>query len=156
LSIGLYRSSIATNGAAGDLRVTDLQVEEGPVATIYERKTFQTELANCQRYYWRITDSVGSNAPIGSGMIISATQAYAVIPLPVTFRSVPTVNNVSAPGSFIIANSANFAASAISMTNATVNMARLLLTIAGATANTPGELRFNSVAGAWIEFSAEL
>jgi hypothetical protein len=42
------------------------------------------------------------------------------------------------------------------MTNATVNMARLLLTIAGATANTPGELRFNSVAGAWIEFSAEL
>lgn len=35
------------------LRVTDVKLQRGLVATTYKRQTFQRQLAECQRYYWQ-------------------------------------------------------------------------------------------------------
>ena len=64
---------------------TDLQVEEGTVATPYETKPHSTELQLCQRYYQDI--------PANSGVYVPMNGSYARINVlfPTTMRTTPSV-----------------------------------------------------------------
>jgi hypothetical protein len=70
-----------------NLRIKDVQIEAGSIATPFERRPFGTELALCQRYF---------QAPVGvvygSGYSTAAAQltAYATRALKVTMRAAPT------------------------------------------------------------------
>jgi hypothetical protein len=61
---------------ADDLLITDVQLESGAIATPFERKTFQEQFADCQRYYQqyrepRLRGVIGSTgAPFRMGMVI--------------------------------------------------------------------------------------
>ena len=79
-------SVVGTNGATW--QVTGVQHEAGSVATPFERRPYGTELALCQRYYYRIT-SAGDNC-FGSGWAGSGTGAVVMIPFPVTMRARPS------------------------------------------------------------------
>lgn len=80
----------ASNGA---LQLNDVQLESGAVATPFERKTFQEQLADCQRYYVRYE---GADNTFG---LIGYVPSGAIIQSPIThmtrLRTVPTVGTVS-------------------------------------------------------------
>jgi len=79
-------SVLATNGAT--FYITGVQLEKGSTATSFDMRPYGTELALCQRYYYRIK-STGDNC-FGSGWAGSGTQGIVMIPYPVTMRTKPT------------------------------------------------------------------
>jgi hypothetical protein len=72
--------------------ITGIQLELGSVATSFSRNasTYQTELAACQRYYYRVTagTSYGAVSLIGSAQ--STTTANFQMPLKASMRIAPT------------------------------------------------------------------
>jgi hypothetical protein len=74
-------SVVGTSGATW--YVTGVQLEQNTTATPFERRLYNQELANCQRYY-----QIGSNA---LGRWNSATTAEIVVALPVLMRANPSV-----------------------------------------------------------------
>jgi hypothetical protein len=80
-------SVVGTNGAT--FYITGVQLEAGSVATPFERRPFGTELALCQRYYWRTTAAAaGPNLGLGYGA--ASSIVVAVFPCPVPMRAAPT------------------------------------------------------------------
>jgi hypothetical protein len=81
-----------------------VQLELGPNATGYEYNTYQTQLANCQRYF--ITTTSGT-------FIFVTAGGYQSAQFPVTMRSAPTVSITSGLGvtSSIFATTHGFRAS---------------------------------------------
>ena len=66
-----------------------VQVERGSVATPFEQRPQQTELALCQRYYYRFIDGTGQ--PIGLGVYTFTTLVAFYIIFPVTMRIAPVL-----------------------------------------------------------------
>jgi hypothetical protein len=80
-------SVVGTNGAT--FYITGVQLEIGTTATPFERRLYNQELANCQRYY-----QIAIYAPLAGRS--SGTSAIAVtLPLAVPLRSSPTVSDGS-------------------------------------------------------------
>jgi hypothetical protein len=101
-------------------QVTGVQLEKGSTATSFDYRPYGTELALCQRYFYRRTSLV-------AGGVISVLQAYSttaafgnIANLPVTMRATPTAS-VSAVGDFNLAtsNSSNAAFTAINLDSTT-------------------------------------
>ena len=73
--------------AAGTIQFANFQLEEGTVATPFEKRQYATELAMCQRYYWQLS---AANAPY-SVEGIGDTACMFPIWFPVTMRAAPSV-----------------------------------------------------------------
>jgi len=85
-------SVVGTNGATW--YVTGVQLEQNTSATPFERRLYGQELANCQRYYWRISGIATGNGypPIGSGVNLSSTSSRLYIKNPVSMRASATTS----------------------------------------------------------------
>jgi hypothetical protein len=82
-------SVVGTNGAT--FYITGVQLEIGTSATPFERRLYNQELANCQRYYWKNIVTV-ANAGFGLvGAFSSTTTLYCSIQYPVPMRTAPTI-----------------------------------------------------------------
>jgi hypothetical protein len=85
---------IATNGAT--LYITGVQLEDGAVATPFERRMYPQELAMCQRYYAKTynTETTPGTATT-TGYIITTTNAsgwaYVTWNFAVAMRASPTI-----------------------------------------------------------------
>lgn len=145
----------ATSGAT--LYLTGVQVEVGTVATPFERRLYGQELALCQRYLPAFKSS-GAVSMAGNGMIVSATQATVLYNFLVTPRVAPTGVTVSSASHFTVNSptAGGVVASAISMTDASERVGRLLMTIAGATTGQACELYANTTAGQILFTGCEL
>lgn len=67
------------------------QLEKGSTATSFDYRPYGTELALCQRYYWRLSaNSNGTNIAIGSSA--NSTVASFAVKTPVTMRATPTMS----------------------------------------------------------------
>jgi hypothetical protein len=76
---------------SGDgFEITGVQLEEGSVATPFDRRPIGLELALCQRYYFR-----GGNA--WAGIFNSPTTARYSGAYPIPMRATPTVLAIAAP-----------------------------------------------------------
>jgi hypothetical protein len=83
----------ASNGA---LQLSDVQLESGAIATPFERKTFQEQLSDCQRYYENSAypSDIVPTAATGAGAYIPASTANilcAETQFKTTKRAAPTV-----------------------------------------------------------------
>jgi hypothetical protein len=80
-------SVVSTNGAT--FYITGVQLEIGSSATPFERRLYNQELANCQRYYERgFTGTLGT---VGS----ATTDGQLLIRFKVTKRAAPTLSVIS-------------------------------------------------------------
>jgi hypothetical protein len=94
-------SVVGTNGAT--FYITGVQLEQNTSATPFERRLFNAELANCQRYY---TQSWGSGAfsAVGNaanGTASNGSNAVVAATFQVSMRAAPTVtlyDNTGASG----------------------------------------------------------
>lgn len=88
---------------SGTWTIDNVQLEAGSSATAFERRPIGTELALCQRYYWKTFDqsvAPAQNTGSGNGSIQTFGPATNVsftagVILPVTMRSAPTVTTFS-------------------------------------------------------------
>jgi len=71
-------------------QVTGVQLEVGSTATSFDYRPYGTELALCQRYYWKTLGA--GNESIGiAGYGVASNAFWAQFTLPVTMRASPTV-----------------------------------------------------------------
>jgi hypothetical protein len=79
---------------SGTFDIAQVQVEAGSVATPFERRPYGTELALCQRYYYKI-EGPGDVTPFGHGFATSTTSARSTIPFMAPMRVAPTALEVT-------------------------------------------------------------
>jgi hypothetical protein len=79
-------SVVGTNGAT--FYITGVQLEVGSAATPYERQIYSDQLAQCQRYYYRVTGS--NNAIFAFGQVANSTTIVGLTPFLVAMRTAPT------------------------------------------------------------------
>jgi len=92
-------SVVGTNGAT--FYITGVQLEVGSTATPFERRLYNQELANCQRYYYRVF--TGASKWFGSaGYFYSSTQFNMPILFPVSMRAAPSLDVASGSNIFDI------------------------------------------------------
>jgi hypothetical protein len=90
---------LATATAA--FNITDVQLEVGPVATPFEFRPIEIELALCQRYYQQSPSAGAADRILFSGDVTNANPYSAFTRFPVQMRTAPTtivLTNNSASG----------------------------------------------------------
>ena len=145
-------SVVGTNGAT--FYITGVQLEKGSTATSFDYRPYGTELALCQRYFWK-SPSNANSAGLGFALATgAATFQRAQIPLPVSMRAVPTI----AFNGLNVFNSATGVVSATAGTSySTVDMISVDGSSSGTTSPSGGSLLvFLSDANAFASASAEL
>jgi hypothetical protein len=145
-------SVVGTNGAT--FYITGVQLEKGSTATSFDYRPYGTELALCQRYYWR---QGGSNAYqyFGLGFAYNTTNATFTINNPVPMRATPSSLDYSTIGvndgatlTAVTSVSADLLSPIINQINATV--------ASGLTQFRPMRILANNSTSAYLGFNAEL
>jgi hypothetical protein len=149
-------SVVGTNGATW--YVTGVQLEAGSVATPFERRPYGTELALCQRYYYK-QQATGTLSYFGNGIVSTTTEAQGLTPFPVEMRTKPTALEQSGTAAhYLVQHQATGTSCSAVPTFQTADIwnARTTFTVAsGLTAGNACFLRSNN-ASAYLAWSAEL
>lgn len=146
-------SVVGTNGAT--FYLTGVQLEKGATATPFENRLYGTELALCQRYYYK--HSSGASVVIGTLSCYSTTRIDCVVKFPVTMRSSPTFEAASGTNFFQgYAGSYSQQFSTILLNSAQPNAAILYnAAVSGYTAGAAGWVE-NVNSSAYTAFNSEL
>jgi hypothetical protein len=148
--------SDVTDTTAGDfLHITNAQLEIGTSATPFERRLYNQELANCQRYYQRLGTGTVSDIVIGSGISRSSTLAAIYVKHNIPMRAAPTVTQ----SSLVITDAEvyNVTVTSISI-NASTSESRVVATCSGGgmTQFRPALLSQITSGTGYLDLSAEL
>ena len=164
LSIGfnVFGSASRTTLAANDyFQIAQVQLEVGSVNTSFTRASgnISTELAACQRYYYRLTPGATYNV-FGSGFSNSTTVFLATIPTPVTMRIAPTALEQSGTANqySVFQGSSGLTCSAVpALYHGNTNQQVVSLTVAsGLTIGQAGIARTDNNTTAYLGWTAEL
>ena len=138
--------------------ITGVQMEVGSVATPFEHRSFGEELALCQRYYTAIAEGNGYGSSIGIVAKYNASNAYAIVDLPVEMRATPSAFQEDATNYFSIiadSNSDTFDSITLTIPGAQRVEFRNTEAVSNITAGQAGFMRTNN-ASAYLAFGAEL
>ena len=147
-------------GVTQTIDIWGVQVEKGSVATPFEQRPIGTELALCQRYYYRSIAS-GNYTYFATGSAQNTSTIFATTSLPVSMRTSPAAIDIPALANFWVENGT---ASTTALTGVTIqaticNPNTLGLSITSSAAFTAGLFyRFlaNNTTNAYLGVSAEL
>jgi hypothetical protein len=131
--------------------ITGVQLEVGSVATPFERRPFGTELALCQRYYWKnIPGASGVSLAVGA---TTSAQMRVTVFYPTTMRSAPSflINDLYGDDEI----SSIYTVSGLASVSAGNQSALLRLTSSGMTSGRAMQV-FSNSAASFIAASAEL
>ena len=141
-------------------QIWGVQIEQGSTATAFQTATGNpaSELAACQRYYWRVTaDSANVYANFGNGVVTATTSAYIYVQNPVVMRFAPDLVD------FATLTFANYGLTLYTVTalaftsNRSGSLGSLMTaTASGMSAGQGGWLGSNNSATGYIGFGAEL
>jgi len=136
-------------------QMTGIKLELGTSATSFYFKSYQQDLRECQRYYWRPAFR-GAYSNYGIARAQSTTVANALINLPTPMRAIPTLAEFSTVG-LQLPGTSTTAATAVNISNPSENAAEVSVSVAsGLTAGTWYFLTNNNNAAGYIAISAEL
>jgi hypothetical protein len=138
-------------------QVTGVQLEKGSTATSFDYRPYGTELALCQRYYYRVSPDV--NAPFGAGFNVSTTQAYTNVSFPTVMRIIPTaVEQTGTASNYRVRHSGGGTAcsSVVSFVNGSPSNSFVIFTVASGLTTGQGSFGESNLAGAYLAWSAEL
>jgi hypothetical protein len=146
-----------TSTAGATWYITGVQLEEGTAASPFENRLIGTELALCQRYYYRRVINTGTATPvIGNGVTNSTTTSFIETYFGTEMRASPTANW---GGSLVVTDSIsyNLAVSSIANFFVTTTSARVSFNHAGTgTVARVASLSVLSGDSAFVDFSSEL
>ena len=142
------------NTSGATFYITGIQLEKGTVATPFEYRPYGTELALCQRYYWKNSGSSGNGyVAFGAGGFISSTNFSAFVSYPVPMRATPTFSITSD----LYITVAGFPyVSAINQNFGGPNSARIEFTTDTSVAGYGGAIALQNTTASFIQASAEL
>jgi hypothetical protein len=149
-------TTVGTAGAADYFEITGVQIDVGSVALPFRTYggTIQGELAACQRYYYLLAS--GAGFLIANGIYISATQFSAVVPLPVTMRTAPTLSATSGTNYYSTYNGASDLLNSLTIFSPGTTVSGVYNSSeAAGTQFRPAYVETNNAA-AFVAFSAEL
>jgi hypothetical protein len=148
-------SVVGTAGAT--FYITGVQLEVGSSATGFEYRVYGTELANCQRYFWRKSGVASAVVTVGSGMAYNTTDIRCTLPNPVTMRSTPTLSFTGSNFEYEKTASSRGTLGSVDATARSVD-ASTLFSGSGTTATTAGQgaIWYITDSASYISISAEL
>jgi hypothetical protein len=146
-------SVVGTNAATW--YVTGVQLEQNTSATPFERRLYNAELDNCQRYYWQ-RNSESSYSGVAAGGMNGASQARFVLSYPVPMRSAATVSITNIGNMIVNQGASDLAPSSLTAyANSTTAMIDIFTTTSG-TLGRGATLIYNISSSSSIQASAEL
>ena len=153
LAIRTYYQPSGTAGANDYYEITGVQLEIAGSASAYSpnTSTYATELAACQRYYYRASAGSQAYARFGIARASSTTNLEFCLVLPTTMRVNPTAVEFS---TLTTTNAQNVSAAALN--SPSQNSASIDLTVGSATANQPYTIMANNSTSAYVAVTAEL
>jgi hypothetical protein len=149
-------SVVGTNGAT--FYITGVQLEKGSTATSFDYRPYGTELALCQRYYYK-QKATSVSAFFGVGTVETSTAALGICPFPVPLRTAPTsVEQTGTPSNYRVNHgSSNTVCSAVpTFDGAEIFSSRITFNVpSGLTTGQACILR-SADSAAYLAWSAEL
>ena len=146
---------VSTNGAT--LNITGVQLEKGTQATAFDYRPFGTELALCQRYFYRLS---GSGAFYGSGVCRSSTVLTSNVVFATTMRTAPsafTQTGTASDYGILTGSGATTTCSAVPfIDDSSQNSARVELTVSSGLTAGQAAMARSLTAASFFGFSAEL
>ena len=152
-SLLLFWIGMPTN-ATFTIDIWGVQVEKGSIATPFEQRPIGTELALCQRYYWRNTPGI-SFGVIGTGFADTTTLVNTLVIHPVPMRTIPTALDSANLRVMDYQNVPTFVSIALDTSRSSAYVSKVTTTVTGATAFRPYALETSTSAG-YLGLSAEL
>ena len=149
-------SVVGTNGAT--FYVTGVQLEKGSTATSFDYRPFGTELALCQRYYYKYSVT-GSDQSFGSGYNYGTTNFIFNTKFPVSMRTAPSaLEQTGTAGDYkvLYLSSTATCTSVPVFSSANVNSADSFWTVAAVLTAGQGGLPRSVNANAFHAWSTEL
>jgi hypothetical protein len=138
---------------------TQVQLELGSVATPFEHRLIQQELALCQRYFYRLTPPTENTGRIGSGGWTNDLGGYVGVNLPVPMRAVPTLSAANNPGRILREGIAWYPVASVSLSiEATNTFALVQLGVGSSSGAAQGDVMWWGAGGGTydVSFIAEL
>jgi hypothetical protein len=143
-------SVVGTNNAT--FYITGVQLEKGSTATSFDYRPYGTELALCQRYAY--VPSAVYQAATASGLQYNASLGFFSLQFPVSMRTAPTLNSVTASNWAVLYQGSAAIPTAITL-NASASSGASFTTSQGLSAGNPLILWPGNTSAQMI-FSAEL
>jgi hypothetical protein len=143
--------------AAVTIDIWGVQLEAGSTVTAFQTATGNpaSELAACQRYYWRFTNTTVNPSYLGVGTYYSATSCYIVLQWPVQMRVAPSIATSSQTGWLTQAGSQRNS-TAFGVDVASTNYADVYVTTSSHTVGIGAIVGLLGSSNHWVEASAEL
>jgi len=153
------QSIVGTNGAT--FYITGIQLEKGSTATSFDYRPHGTELALCQRYYYRTTSPASGIYIVNSALSVAATLAYGTNVFPVPLRDRPTAleQDGTAANYYVVRGGASgqTVCSAVpAFVQASVNQAITSFTVASGLTNGTAAQAYGNTSTTYLAWSAEL